>query len=253
MAEMFSLKGKTALITGGGRGLGKSMAIALAAAGADVAVASRTGQQLKDTVEELKNYGVRATNYAVDVTKLADIDKLVTDFVNEFGKIDILVNGAGMNIRKPVIDVTEEDWDYLMAVNLKSAFFVSQAVAKAMIPKKSGKIINLASLTSVIGLPNICMYGASKGGISQLTKGMAVEWAQYNIQVNAIGPGYFKTAMTAALFEKQESVKALINRIPIGRIGVGEDLFGATVFLASDASNYITGQTIYVDGGWLAC
>jgi len=252
MLDKFSLKGKIALVTGGGRGLGKGMALALAGAGADVAVAARTEEELAQTVKEIQAMGRRAVGFKLDVTRVPDIQDTVARVASEIGGLDILVNGAGMNIRKPVLEATEADWDFLMAVNLKGAFFTAQAAARIMLPRGKGKIINIASLTSEIGLPNICMYGVSKGGISQMTKGMAVEWARYNINVNAIGPGYFKTAMTTPLFENKESVAGLEKRIPFGRTGLPEDLAGAVVFLASEASDYITGQTIYVDGGWLA-
>ncbi|MCL6447339.1 MAG: glucose 1-dehydrogenase [Armatimonadetes bacterium] len=252
MLEKFSLKGKIALVTGGSRGLGKAMALALAKAGADLAVAARTEPELKQTVGEISSLGRQAAAFRVDVASVPQIHRMIQEVVLKFGRLDILVNAAGMNIRKPVLDVTEGEWDLLLSVNLKSAFFAAQAAAKVMIPRGRGKIINVASLTSKIGLPNICMYGASKGGIAQMTRGMAVEWARYNINVNAIGPGYFKTAMTAPLFKNEETATQLKNRIPLGRTGIPEDLAGATVFLASEASDYITGQIIYVDGGWLA-
>ncbi|MHB1042616.1 MAG: glucose 1-dehydrogenase [Eubacteriales bacterium] len=252
MMDKFSLQGKVALVTGGGRGIGKAMALALAGAGADVAVAARTEKELNGTVQEIIALGRQAAAFRVDVRNVAGIHQMVKRVIVEFGRIDVLVNGAGMNIRKPVVEVMEEDWDLLIGVNLKGAFFMAQAVARVMIPRREGKIINIASLTSEIGLPNICMYGASKGGVSQMTKGMAVEWAPYGINVNAIGPGYFKTAMTAPAFASEESVGWMIGRIPQGRTGVPEDLAGATVFLASEASDYITGHILYVDGGWLA-
>ncbi|MDI3535152.1 MAG: hypothetical protein PWQ82_1517 [Thermosediminibacterales bacterium] len=251
--ELFSLKGKTAIINGASRGLGKGMATALAAAGADVVLASRSEYVLKQVAQEIQaNTGSKAVPVAFDITKIEDVNKLVEKTMSEFGKIDILVNAAGMNIRKPAVEVTESDWDYLMSVQLKGVFFTTQAVAKVMIKQKKGKIINTASLTSEIGLPNICIYCAAKGGISQLTKALAIEWAKYNINVNAVGPGYFKTEMTKPLFEDKEKLEGLLRRIPMDRTGLPEDLAGTVIFLASDASDYITGQTVYVDGGWLA-
>jgi len=251
--EIFNLKDKTAVVCGASRGLGKGMAKALASAGADVVLASRSENVLKEVAEEIsEETGSKAFPVVYDITKMEDADKLVQKTMAEFGKIDILVNAAGMNIRKPVIEVTEKDWDTIMSIQLKGVFFTCQAVAKEMIKQGSGKIINTASLTSVIGLPNICIYGAAKGAIVQMTKGMAVEWAKHNINVNAIGPGYYKTEMTKALFEDEEKLKGLMSRIPMGRTGLSQDLAGTVVFLASDASDYITGQVVYVDGGWLA-
>jgi len=162
------------------------------------------------------------------------------------------LNSVGTQVRKPVLEISEQEWDYLIGVNLKSVYFVTQAAAREMIKVKKGKIINITSLTSFIGLPNVSIYGASKGGIAALTRQWAIEWAKYNINVNAIGPGYFKTALTADLFKDETRFKWVLSRIPLGRTGVPEDLAGAAVFLASDASDYITGQIINVDGGWLA-
>lgn len=253
MLDKFSLEGKVALVIGGGRGLGKGIAIAVAGAGADVAVAARTEAEIEQTVREILPLGRRAAPFRVDVASVSEVRAMVEKVASEFGRIDILVNGAGMNIRKPALKVSEADWELLMGVNLKGAFFAAQAVANVMIPQGKGKIINIASLTSEIGIPNICVYGASKGGIAQMTRCMAVEWAHYNINVNAIGPGYFRTAMTAPLFTNEEWLVQAKKRIPLGRMGIPEDLAGTAVFLASEASDYITGQIIYVDGGWLAC
>lgn len=252
MLDRFSLQGRVALVTGGGRGLGKAMALALAGAGADIAVAARTESELMQTVKEIREIGRRAEGFRVDVSNVGDVREMVEKVAQTFGGLDILVNAAGMNIRKPVLEFTEEDWDRLMNVNLKGAFFVAQAAAKKMIERGKGKIINVASLTSMIGIANICIYGASKGGVASMTKAMAVELAPFGINVNAIGPGYFRTAMTAPAFENKELLSWMKSRIPIGRTGVPEDLAGATVFLASDASDYVTGQIIFVDGGWLA-
>ncbi len=177
---------------------------------------------------------------------------MIKDTLDEFGRIDILVNNAGTVIRKPSLEITEEDWDKVVNTILKASFFCAQAAAKVMIKQKKGKIINIGSLTSVRGLPGIIPYVASRGGILQLTKGLAVEWAPYKINVNAIGPGYFKTQQTAPLFADREWVKKTVARIPLGRTGIPQDLAGVVVFLASEASDYITGQMIFIDGGWLA-
>jgi NAD(P)-dependent dehydrogenase (short-subunit alcohol dehydrogenase family) len=250
---MFDLKDKTAVVCGGSRGIGKGLATALASAGADVVIASRSESVLNKVAEEIRTKtGSSALPVVFDVTKQEDINNLVAKTIEEYGKIDILVNATGMNIRKPVEEFTEQDWETLMGVQLKGVFFTCQAVGKEMIKRKKGKIINIASLTSVIAIQNICIYGMAKGAIVQMTKGMAIEWAKYNINVNAIGPGYFKTEMTKAMFEDEEKLKWIMSKTPLGRTGVPEDLAGTVIFLASDASDYITGQTVFVDGGWLA-
>lgn len=251
--ELFNLKGKVALVSGASRGLGKGMAAALAKAGADVIISSRSQEALEVTAREIKE-ATSSKVYPVscDIRDMHSIDNLIKKSVMKFGKIDILVNGAGMNIRKPIIEVTESDWDTLMGVNLKGGFFLCKAAAEVMIKQGNGKIINIASTASTVGFNNICMYCASKGAVLQMTKAMALEWAKYNINVNAIGPGSYKTEMTKVLYEDEEKHKGLLSRIPMGRTGVPEDLAGAVVFLGSEASNYITGQIIYVDGGWTA-
>ncbi|MQY60130.1 MAG: glucose 1-dehydrogenase [Clostridia bacterium] len=246
------LTGKVALVTGGSRGLGRGMALALAEAGADVAIASRTLSALEKTAEQIRQGGSRSLPLPIDVSRVDQINKMIKDTLDEFGRIDILVNNAGTVIRKPSLEITEADWDKVVNTILKASFFCAQAAAKAMIKQKKGKIINIGSLTSVRGLPRIIPYVASRGGILQLTKGLAVEWAPYNINVNAIGPGYFKTQQTAPLFADKEWVKKTVARIPLGRTGIPQDLAGVVVFLASEASDYITGQMIFVDGGWLA-
>lgn len=255
MVDMFDLSGKTAIVCGGSGGLGKGIAASLAKAGANVVLSSRNKNKLDEAVDEVVS---RTSNEIVgiqaDVTNQNDVQLLINKTIERFDKIDILVNSAGINIRKPAIEVKEEEWDYLMNVQLKSVFFTCQQVALHMINNNiKGKIINLASLTSIIAPKNIVIYSISKGGITQLTKGFAVELAEYGINVNAIGPGYFKTDLTRALLDNEESYKNILTRIPMGRIGDSySDIGGAAVFLASDEAKYITGQTIYIDGGWLA-
>lgn len=248
---LFELHGKTAIVTGGGRGIGRSIALALAEAGANVAVTSRTEQELKSVADEITALSRKAYYSAVDVRDKQAIVAFVEEVVSKEGKIDILVNGAGTNRRLPFLDITEEDWDFVMDINLKSVLLATQAVIPHMKKLQYGKIINIASLTSEIGFNNMIIYGASKGGVSQMTKALAVEFANDGIFTNAIGPGYFKTEMTKVLFEDRQKVDWMLSRIPLKRTGNVEDLQGTAVFLASDASNYITGQTIYVDGGWL--
>lgn len=250
--KYFDLTGKTALVTGGGRGLGRAIALSLAEAGANVALLSRTESELEEVAKEIEGYSSKAYYKAVDITDKNSIKKFVKTLVEAEGKIDILVNAAGTNKRVPLLDVTEEDWDLVMDINLKSVLFASQAVIPYMQQEQGGKIINIASLSSEIGLSNMPMYGASKGGVSQLTKSMAVDFAKDNILVNAIGPGYFKTKMTESLFEDKSKLEWMENRIPLKRTGEADDLKGTAIFLSSAASDYITGQTIYVDGGWLS-
>ena len=251
--DMFSLKGKTALVIGGSKGLSKGIATGLSTAGADVVISSRKQNELDEAAKDISGTtGGVVKGIAADITSVEACQELVEKVVYEFGHIDILVNGAGLNIRKPAIEYDEESWDKVTDVQIKYVFFMSQAVARHMIANNiKGKIINIASLNSELGLKNIVAYVASKGGIRQITMAMANEFAQYGINVNAIGPGYFKTEMTKVLFEDPEVVKGFLNRIPAKKIGVPEDLAGAAVFLASSASDYVVGQTIYVDGGWL--
>jgi len=249
---LFDLTGKVALVTGGGRGLGRGMAFALAQAGADVAVTSRTKSQLEETAKAIEALGRRAFAVTCDVTQPESIEKTVEAVLDRFGRLDILVNAAGVNKRMPSLEVTPELWDLIVDTNLKGTFFCCQAAAKVMKEQGGGKIINIGSLASEIGLPRRAPYTAAKSGVLGLTKALAVEWAPYNICVNAIGPGYYRTEMTEPLFADKEWTKKLLARIPMKRAGLPEDLAGAVIFLASKASDYVTGQIIYVDGGFLA-
>lgn len=248
----FSLAGKTAIIIGASRGLGQGMAMALAEAGADLAIVARNASSLEKLSEEVKERRQRCLSLPTDVSNPSEIQAMVNRVIEVFGKIDILINSQGTQVRKPALEMTEQDWDGLMSVNLKSVFFSCQIVGRQMIKQGRGKIINVASLASVIGLANISIYGASKGGVAQLTKALAVEWAPHHINVNAVLPGYYRTELTADLFKNEEKKRWVLSRIPLGRTGLPEDLAGTVVFLSSEASDYITGQIIPVDGGWLA-
>jgi len=250
--DKFKLKGNVALVTGASRGLGQGMAIALAEAGADVALVARTGSALEETASLITKTGAKALVIPADLSISTEARRVVNDTIGHYGQIDILLNAAGTQVRKPIFEMTEEDYDYLMSVNLKSIYFLSQAAAKEMVQRNKGKIINIASLASFIGLSNISIYGLSKGGVASLTRQFAVEFAKNNIQVNGIAPGYFITELTAALFKDPERAKWVLGKIPIGRTGDADDLKGAVVFLASAASDYITGHILKVDGGWLA-
>jgi len=250
--EKFKLKGRVAMVTGASRGLGQGMAVALGSAGANVALVARTKSSLEETAKMIQDAGGKALVLQADLSKTAEADRVVKETVAHFGKLDILVNSVGTQVRKPALEIVEQEFDALIGVNLKSVYFLTQAAAKDMIKNKKGKIINITSLTSFIGLPNVSIYGASKGGILALTRQWAIEWAKHNINVNAIGPGYFITALTADLFRNEDRKKWVLSKIPLGRTGEPSDLAGAVVFLASEASDYITGQILNVDGGWLA-
>lgn len=250
--DKMSLAGKVALVTGGGRGLGRGIALALAQAGADLALAARTEGELREVAQVAEGYGRRALVVPTDVRVGTQVERMVERTLAEYGRIDILCNVAGINRRAPILEMSEEDWDDVVNTNLKAVWVVSKKVAPHMIARRQGKIINIASLTSVIGVENIAPYCASKGGVAQLTKVMAIEWAKHNINVNAIGPGYFRTRLTEALFADPKRAAWVESRIPTGVTGVPEDLAGTAVFLASEASSYIRGQIIFVDDGWLA-
>ena len=252
VSDKLRLDGKVAVVTGASRGLGRAMALGLAEAGADVVVVSRTMEALETLAEEIRALGQRGLPVRADVTDRDEVGNMVRRTMEAFGKIDILVNNAGTIFRAAAEEYPEEAWDRVLEVNLKGVFLCCQAVGKVMIAQRRGKIINIGSLLSAIGVPLIPAYAASKGGVRQLTKALAVEWAPYNIHVNAIGPGYFRTELTEALQKDEERAAWILRRTPLGRWGVPEDLKGPVVFLASDASDYITGQMLYVDGGWLA-
>ena len=249
--DSFSLKGKVAIVTGCNTGLGQGMAIGLAQAGADIA-----GVYCSDTSETQKlieDLGRVFLPIKADLSSIEPIDKIIEETLRKFGKIDILVNNAGIIRRNESIDFSEKDWDDVMNVNAKTLFFLSQAVAKQFIKQGTGgKIINIASMLSYQGGIRVPSYTASKHAVMGLTRIMANEWAKYNINVNAIAPGYMITNNTAPLRADEKRYKEILDRIPAGRWGTPEDLQGAVVFLASDASNYVNGFTIAVDGGWLA-
>jgi 2-deoxy-D-gluconate 3-dehydrogenase len=251
--DKFTLKGKSGIVTGGGTGLGKGMATALVQAGAELVIAGRRMDVLERAAKEMSQYGGPVIPMKTDISKMADIQKLVNQTLKAFGKIDFLFNNAGTIRRAPCEEHSEADWDTVIQTNLKGPFFLAQAVAKTMIAaQRKGKIINTSSLISVIGGKNVVSYAASKGGITQITKSMANEWAKYNILVNAIGPGWFITDVTQGVREDKERSSGIVARIPLGRWGNPEELGGVAVFLASDASDYMTGQVIFVDGGWLS-
>jgi len=247
--------GKFALVTGAGGGLGQAMAVALAQNGADVAVTELPGreQNAQETVALITQAGKTGMVVPLDVTKGDSIRACVDTVLKRFGRIDILVNNAGVNVPKWAVDVTEEDWDRVLDTNLKGVFFMAQEVGKrAMIPQKSGKIINITSQNGVIGYYYRAAYCSSKAGVINLTRVLALEWAPHQINVNAVGPTFVETPLTKPMFEKADFREDVLRRIPLGRIGKPEDIVGAIVYLASPASDLVTGHTLLVDGGWTA-
>jgi gluconate 5-dehydrogenase len=250
MQDLFDLSGKVAIVTGTSRGLGQYFGRALAKAGADLVITSRKLSSLTKFKKEIESLGRKTLTVEVDVTSQNDIENMVQAAIKEYGKIDILVNNAGLNIRSPSADFSWEDWDTVLDTNLKGNFFCAQAVAKEMIKRKYGRIINMGSCTCVFGMEGIAPYTASRGGALMMTKSLAAEWGKYGITVNILAPGWFKTAQNAALYENKQWVENIKSRIPLNRPGLPHDLDGAIIFLASDASAYITGQIILVDGGF---
>jgi len=247
--KMFDLSGKVAIVTGTSRGLGQYFARALARAGADLVITSRSIESLKPFQEEIETLGRRALPLELDVCDCESIRNMVERAFEHYGRIDILVNNAGCNVRKPAVEITWEDWNLVLDINLRGTFFVAQAVARKMIPSKKGRIINIGSVTSVFGYAGLAPYCASRGGVKQLTMSLADDWGVYGITVNCLAPGWFKTEQNKVMYEDKEWVEYLCDRIPLKRPGLPNDLDGAIVFLASDESAYITGQTILVDGG----
>ena len=247
--DEFSLKGKVALVTGGSRGIGKAIAIGLANAGADVALASRKLPDLEEVAKEIKGTGRKSLAVAAHVGKLEEINNLVSKVKGEFGRIDILVNNAGTNpTMAAAIDIEERAWDSIMNLNLKGLFFLSQAVARVMKEQGGGKIINVASVAGIT--PDILpVYSISKAGVIMATKVMAQQWAQYNIRVNAIAPGLTRTRFSEALWSNPAIEQAVMDRTPLRRVAEPDEMVGAVIFLASDASSYVTGHILVVDGG----
>ena len=247
--ELFDLSGRVAIVTGTSRGLGQYMARALAKAGADLVLTSRTRESLRSFEAEIKGLGRRAVSLELDVRNLESIEHMAAEANAAFGHLDILVNNAGCNVRKPALDVTWDDWNLILDTNLRGSFFVAQAVARRMIPRGYGRIINIGSVTSVAGYAGLGPYGASRGGIRQLTMSLADDWGKHGVTVNCLAPGWFRTEQNKVLYENKEWVEYLCDRIPVKRPGQPEDLDAAVVFLAAESSRYVTGQTLLVDGG----
>jgi 2-deoxy-D-gluconate 3-dehydrogenase len=248
--NLFDLSGKTAVITGGSTGLGRAMSQALASAGADILLVDHSFST--ENIDHIKALGRKAEQIVLDLTSPGSVTKVIEKAMDTFGKIDILINNAGIIRRTPAVEFSEKDWDDVMNLNSRVAFFLSQAAAKDMMKRKYGKIISVASLLSFQGGINVCSYTASKGAVMQMTKALANEWARFGININAIAPGYMATNNTKALREDASRNQAILERIPAERWGSPEDLQGAAIFLASKASDYVNGHILVVDGGWLA-
>ena len=248
-SQLFDLGGRVAIVTGTSRGLGQYFARALARAGADLVLTSRRREDLAPFQAEIEALGRRAVALELDVREQDSIERMAAAAEAAYGHLDILVNNAGCNVRKPALDVTWDDWNLVVDTNLRGSFFVAQAVARRMVARNYGRIINIGSVTSVAGYAGLGPYGASRGGIRQLTMSLAHDWGKHGVTVNCLAPGWFRTAQNNVMYEDEAWVDYLVERIPAGRPGQPADLDGAVVFLASESSRYVTGQTLLVDGG----
>jgi 2-dehydro-3-deoxy-D-gluconate 5-dehydrogenase len=250
--RLFNLENRVAIVTGGNRGLGKAIALALADAGADIVIVGRSDEKNSEVVREIRDKGRQAISFSTNLRDIPAINRMVENVVEHFGKIDILVNNAGVSHTQLAFDIEEEDWDKVMDLNVKSLFFCCQAAGRMMKNQGFGKIINLASVAGAVGDFGIAPYTASKAAVINLTRSLALEWANYGIQVNAIGPAYIETDMNKEELGNPKVRDKIVGKTPMRRLGEPDELAGAAILLASDASSFMTGQTIYVDGGWLA-
>ncbi len=248
----FRLDGQVALVNGASRGIGKAIALALAEAGADVAVAARTEDALEITAAEVRARGQRGLSVPTDVSKYDQVERMVDRTVSTLGRLDILVNAAGVAGRKPTTEITEADFDRVYGTNIKGITFACSIAGRCFLGQRSGRVINIASITTMLGVKGRSLYGPTKAAVGQLTKSLAVEWGSQGICVNAIAPGWILTEFTRAILEGPEMRDWIIGRTPLGRLGKPEDIVGLAVFLASPASAFMTGQIIYVDGGFTA-
>lgn len=249
---IFDLGGRVALVTGATRGLGEVSAKALAKAGADVAVCGRNPSDIERVCKEIEALGREAAGVSLDVTSREAVRRGTQEVLRRFGRVDILVNNAGVNYRVPALEYPEEEWDRVIDTNLKGYVLMAQAVVPQMIERGYGKVVNMSSILGAVGLPNQLAYAASKGGVDQITKVMALEWARQGVRVNAVAPTYFETDLVTQIRNDPERFRFINERTPMGRWGHLPELEGIVIFLAAPASDFITGQTIYIDGGWTA-
>ncbi len=251
-ADLFSLEGKVAVVTGGTSGIGRALSLGLAEAGADVIATARRRQQVDETAAEIESRGRRTLRLTSDVCERASLERLLTATLDGFGKVDILVNCAGIIKRAPTLDFPEEEWNGILNTNLTGTLRACQVFGKPMLARGYGRIVNIASLNSFVSLKEVAAYAASKAGVASLTRSLAVEWSKLGVTVNAIAPGVFRTELNAKLLDSTPRGQELLMRTPMGRFGKTEELVGAAVFLASDSSSFVTGQILAVDGGFLA-
>lgn len=245
----FDLTGKVALVTGASRGLGQEFGRALASAGADLIITSRSVDALAEFQQEIESLGRRAVPVELDVRDYDSIQRMAAAANDAYGHVDILVNNAGCNVRKPALEISWDDWNLVLDTNLRGTFFVAQAIGRGMVARGAGRVINIGSVTSVAGYAGLGPYCASRGGVKQLTMSLADDWGPHGVTVNCLAPGWFRTEQNKVLYDNQEWLDYLVDRIPLRRPGQPGDLRGAVVFLASDASAYVTGQTLLIDGG----
>lgn len=251
MMEMFNLKNKIAIVTGAGRGIGRDISLGLAEAGCHLVVCSRTESELNSLADEIRKLGSKVIVAKCDISKPEDIDNVIERTLDEFGKIDILINNAGLTKKHPAEDFPLEDWNQIIQVNLTGVFLFAQKAGKVMLDQGQGSIINISSVASKQAITSSIAYGASKGGVNMLTKTFASEWANRGVRVNGIAPAYIETPLVKAIKDHREDFSNdILKRTPMNRMGEPREIVGAVIFLASDASSYVTGETIFVDGGW---